>query len=206
MSALLADHWSAGLICVSLVSPSVAFGQQNDSDYDSFYAGVAVGLSDVEDRYLGISYGDTLPTLQAVAGYRFNWNWSVEATWQTLDEIDDRNVRGSGLDRIDFSSGVDSASLRLRFWIPVSDLYGLSRPLSVYGFAGAHASDIERAATELNAGEPFGETETDYGVTFGGGIVVGIGRLNLRGSAERIELDASNGNIFTATVGLEFYF
>ncbi len=195
-----------GLVCALLVSPGAAFGQQNVREYDRFYAGAAVVLSDVEDRYLRITYSDTPWTLQASAGYRYDWNWSVEAAWQTLDDIEDRDVRGSGLDRLDITSSIETASLRIRFWIPISEIYELDTPFTVYGFAGPHASDIERSATDLTTGTRFDESETEYGITFGGGAIVGIGRINVRGSLERIDLDASGGSIVAATVGVEFYF
>ena len=192
--------------CVLLISPGAVYGQHYVPEYDPFYAGVTVGLSDVEDRYLGIEYGDAPWTLQATAGYRFDWIWSVEAAWQTLGDVEANDVRGSGIDRLDFTTNVDSASLRVRLWFPASDLYNLNRPLVVYGFAGVHASDIARSATELTSESMFGEEETDYGLNIGAGVVIGLGRFNLRGSVERIDLDSSDGSIVSAMVGIEFYF
>lgn len=197
---------SVGLVCALLVNPGAAYAQQDFREFERFYAGAAVVLSDVEDRYLGAIYSDTAWTLQATAGYRFDWNWSVEATWQSLDDVDDRDVRGSGLDRLDITSSVETTSVRIRLWFPVSELYELDTPLTLYGFAGAHASEIERNAVELTASAAFAEAETDYGLTFGAGAIVGFGRINVRGSLERIDLDTSDGSIVSATVGVEFYF
>jgi hypothetical protein len=49
-------------------------------------------------------------------------------------------------------------------------------------------------------------SKTDYGLDFGGGAIVSIGRFNLRGSVERIDLDDSDGSIVSSMIGLEFYF
>ncbi len=198
------SRFGAGLFL--LIAANAVYGQHYVPEYSRLYASVALGTSTVDDRFQGVRYDDTQWSLNVTAGYRFDWVWSIEAAVQVQDDVEARGIRGSGLDRLNFSTSIESANLRARLWFPVSDLYGLSRPLVVYGFAGVHASNIERRAIELNSATEFEENLTDYGLNVGAGVVIGIGRFHLRGSLERMDLDDSDGSIVSALLGLEFYF
>lgn len=191
---------------VLLIFPYTVNAQRHVPEYEPVYASVAVGWADVEDRYLGVKYSDAPWSLQASVGYRYDWNWSVEVALQTFDDIEADDVRGSGIDRLNIETSVNSASLRARLWLPISDIYELERSVAVFVFGGAHATEISRSATEILSQSDYLEEKTDYGLNFGGGAIVSIGRFNLRASVERIDLDDSDGSIVSSMIGLEFYF
>lgn len=175
--------------------------------YDRFYASVAVGVAEFEDEYLGLGYGDSVWTAEAAAGYRFDWLWSVEAALHAFGDIGDRGVPGSGTERLDFASDLDAASLRLRLWFPVSELYSLRAGLDLFGFVGVQASFLERAALETTSSAAFGEEETNYGMTVGGGLSYLVGPVNLRGSLTWTDLNSvDGGEVLTSTLGVEFRF
>jgi hypothetical protein len=189
-----------------LIFPAAVNAQRNAPEFEAIYASAAVGVADVEDRYLGTKYGDTPWSLQVSAGYRHDWIWSVEVAWQTFDDIQADDVRGSGVDRLNIRTSVNSASIRARLWFPISDFFEQERSVVAFVFGGAHATEISRGATEILSQSDYLEEKTDYGLSFGGGAIVSIGRFNLRGSVERIDLDDSDGSIVSSMIGLEFYF
>ncbi len=199
-----------GMIMITtMLVPNTAHGQRSlyTPEYEPFYAGLTVGLSDFEDRYLRVGYGDTVWAAGASVGYRFDWVWSVEAAWQTFGDIEERGVPGSGTDRLDITTSLDAASLRLRLWFPVSELYNLRRQITLFGFAGVQASMLERSAIETMSSSSFREEETNYGLTVGGGLIYRLGKFNLRGSIDWVDINSvDDGRITSATFGIEFNF
>ena len=191
---------------VVLIFPAVGYAQTNAPEFEAIYASAAVGWADAEDRYLGVKYGDTPLSLQISAGYRYDWNWSVEAAWQTFGDIQANDVRGSGIDRLNIKTSVNSASIRARLWFPISEFFEQERSVVAFVFGGAHATEISRSATEVLSQSQYLEEKTDYGLNFGGGAIVSIGRFNFRGSVERIDLDDTDSSIVSSMIGLEFYF
>ena len=192
-----------------MLTPKTAHGQQSayTPEYKPFYAAVSVGLSDFEDQYQRVGYGDAVGTAEASVGYRFDWVWSVEAAWRTFGDIEERDVPGSGTERLDISTTLDAASLRLRLWFPVSELYNLRRDITLFGFAGVQASMLERSALETTSSSSFREEETNYGLTFGGGLICRLGKINLRGSVDWTDINSvDDGRIVSAIVGVEFNF
>lgn len=192
---------------LALVFAFGAFGSDVDAqEYDSFYGSVALGATDFEDGYLGVGYQDTPLSLEAVAGYRFDWIWSVEATLQTLGDVERRNVAGSGLDRLDIKTDVNATSLRIRLWVPLSDLYDMQNPMDVFGFAGIQRTRIDRSAIETNSARTFAQRATDYGPTMGVGLTYEVRGLQWRTSLNWARLEAPGGSMVSATIGFEFSF
>ena len=197
------------IMATTILFPKTAHGQGSTyiPEYEPFYAGIAVGLSDFEDRYLRVGYGDSVWTAEASVGYRFDWAWSVEAAWKTLGDIEEPGVLGSGTDRLDITTTLDAASLRVRLWFPVSELYDLRSQMTLFGFAGVQASMLERSAIETTSSSFFQEEETNYGLTLGGGLIYRLGKINLRGSLDWTDINSvDDGRIVSATVGVEFDF
>ena len=197
------------IVATTMLVPNAAHGQRSlyIPEYEPFYAGLTVGLSDFEDQYLRVGYGDTVWAAGASIGYRFDWVWSVEAAWQTFGDIEERGVLGSGTDRLDITTSLDAASLRLRLWFPMSELYNLRRQITLFGFAGVQASMLERSAVETTSSSSFREEETNYGLTVGGGLIYRLGKFNLRGSIDWVDINSvDDGRITSATFGIEFNF
>ena len=69
------------------------------------------------------------------------------------------------------------------------------------------ASMLERSATETTSSSSFREEETNYGLTVGGGLIYRLGKVNLRGSIDWVDMNSvDEGRITSATIGIEFNF
>lgn len=169
------------------------------------YAGIAIGTADYEGGYQGVSYDDTPITWQVLGGYRLGDRWSVELGYQRVGDIDANDVRGSGTERLDISERLDMAIVRGVLAVPLGELFGWRRKISLFGSVGYHLSESRRDVLELQSLRRSIETREESGFALGGGARYEVGAIELRGYVERLNLGRTD-ETWSAGVGMEFRF
>jgi hypothetical protein len=170
-----------------------------------FYAGAALGIADYEGGYEGLTYDDAPLALQAYGGYRVGERWSVELGFQRVGDIETGEIAGSGTDRLEISEQFDMAIVRALLSVPLSDLLGWRRKFSLFGTVGYHVSDARRVVLELESLVEDSQTREEYGLVLGAGVRYELGKVELRGYVEWLDL-GDMAETWTTGVGVELRF
>lgn len=167
------------------------------------YVGAELGLAAYRDGYAGVTYEDRPLAMQGFAGYRLDDRWSVELAYERLSGIESGQVAGSGTERLDIGSRLDTAAVRAILTVPLSELLRCRKRIAIFGAAGYHSSEARSDVLELGSQARTRITTQESGPTVGGGVLYGLGKIDLRGYAEWLQRD---GTSKTWTTGVAFQY
>jgi hypothetical protein len=180
--------------------------QEKPADWsDRLYAGAGLGLADYKGAFEGVSYNDRPFSLQAFGGYRISDRWSMELAYARSDDIESGEIAGSGVERLDIDAQLETKIVRALLTLPLSEALGWQKNVRVFGTIGYHDSESRSEIAELGSGEKRTDRQNDSGLAFGGGILYGIGKIDLRGYVEWLDRDTVD-DAWSGGVAVEYGF
>lgn len=188
---------------------SPVFAQSNQyNPAEGPYLGAGIGQAKVDNDTLdsleqaGANTDDSDTATKLFAGYRFNPNFAVEASY--LDFGDSTASASSGSDSANLKLGIDGFGAALVGRLPIQG------GLSIHGKLGMIAWDADLSGSVFDNGQSYQASSSEDGTDpfYGVGAEYVIDRVMIRGEYERYDLSDS-GEDFTidlASVSLGYLF
>ena len=168
------------LLAAGLMAGNAAFAQ-------GFYAGGALGFTNIEDSEDGVTYSDTPLGFRLVAGYDINENFGVEGAYVTSGTANDT------IDSIEVEAELSGFVISFLGHLPINE------QLNVFGKLGYYTGETDVSAFGITVSE-----DAD-GVTAGAGLRYDFANnLTLRGDLDWYDSDLDT--LWTVGVGLQFRF
>jgi hypothetical protein len=169
-----------------MLAPSAAFADDAGSADDGrFYAGLGAATLEYEGRHDGLAFDDTSFGIEAYGGFKLRDNLALELSLQSDDEaVDLKDVRGSGISRLDINSTWDTVSVKAVGDVSLQELLSWRRNWRLFGTVGYYRSAIERTVVNLGTGIGQAVRDDEAGLTLGTGVLYKLGFVDLRGYVE----------------------
>ena len=171
---------------------------------DRFYLGAGIGVADYESVYEGVAYADTPLGAHLYGGVQLRDRVAVELALTSLADIESGDILGSGIERLRISADYRAIAVKGRFSVALAEVVPRWRKWTVFGTAGAYASEERRHVVELVSSQTSDDVTDDSGLVFGAGAIYGFSRLSVRASLE--SFDGRHADHTAIDVAVEFGF
>jgi opacity protein-like surface antigen len=173
-------------------------------DSTKLYAGIGLGLTELDSDHEGIAYGDTPVGWQLYGGWQTHQNFGIELAAERLAGIEVDNLLGSGVERLRISADVSSVTARGVFSLSLQEVLRRRRKISVFGIVGIARLLEERDVTELTTSRSTSVSERDTAFVLGAGATLEIAGIRLRTYLQSADRDG--GDLNTIGAAAEFRF